>query len=104
MELHNRKTMTTVRRSIATFRSLLCLLVILKKSIGLTITKKLSTLVYFFLPKVSSGGLNDGLVHPGVHNADQSKGQQHHDEEVGNQYIVPTVVHSLSHLSWTNLT
>ena len=55
------------------------------------------------LPEVSSWGLNDGLVHPGVHYADEGKGQQHHDEEVGNQYIVPAVVHSLPHLSGTDL-
>ena len=57
----------------------------------------------FLLPKVSSRGLNDGLVHPGVHYADQSEGQQHHDEEVSNQYIVSAVVHSLPHLGGTNL-
>ena len=58
---------------------------------------------FFVLPKVSSRGLNDGFVHPGIHDADQGKRQQHHDEEVGNQYIVPAVVHPLPHLSGTNL-
>ena len=57
----------------------------------------------FFVPKVSSRGLNDCLVHLGVHDADESKGEQHHDKEVGNQDIVPAVVHSLPHLSGTNL-
>ena len=108
--------MTTVTRSMATFLSLLCLLVRLERqALQSTILDSLSNIVYnsytkvsrrlnpIILPKVSSRGLNDGFVHPGIHDADQGKRQQHHDEEVGNQYIVPTVVHPLPHLSGTNL-
>ena len=117
MELQERKTKTTVMRSIATFLSRLCLLVILENNqevddynqdpgnyaINKTTGPDKIWIFQFFPPKVSSRGLNDGLVHPGVHYADQSEGQQHHDEEVSNQYIVSAVVHSLPHLGGTNL-
>ena len=57
----------------------------------------------FFVPKVSSRGPNDCLVHPGVHDGDESKGEQHHDDKVGYQDIVPAVGHCLSQFSGTNL-
>jgi len=54
-------------------------------------------------PKVLAGVLRDCPVHPDVHDGDESKGEQHHDDKVGYQEIVPAVGHSLSQFSGTNL-
>ena len=44
------------------------------------------------------GGLPDLPHHQRVHDGDQEEGQEHHEYEVGNEDIVPTVADGLPHV------
>ena len=52
---------------------------------------------------MSGGAVSDGDVEEEVHDGDEDEGDQHHHDEVGDQYVVSRIMVTLTNLCRTNL-